>query len=110
MARVLEYQRCKTEHGIEKSTSIKNQVIAEATSGIIDPTLLSNGFSISFTVELENSSSKDTLWTTVLEFGAESPFSHSLSTLSVPSLDRESMITMPMITSTSLTEQLVMRE
>jgi len=110
MARVLEYQRCKTEPGIEKSTSIKNQDIAEGTSGIIDQTLPSNGFSISYTVELASSSSKDMLWITVSEFGEESPFSHSYSTPLDPSLDKESMITMPMITSTSLTEQLVMRE
>ena len=105
MARVLEYQRCKTEPGIEKSTSIKNQDIAEATSGIIDQTLPSNGFSISYTVELASSSSKDMLWTTVSEFGEESPFSHSHSTLLDHSLDKESMITMPTITSTSLTDQ-----
>ena len=55
--KVLEYQRCKTELGTEKSTSIKKQDIAEVTSGITDLLPPNNGFSISFTVELENSSS-----------------------------------------------------
>ena len=104
MVKVSECQRCKTELGIEKSTSTKNPDIAEATSGITDQTLPSNGSSTSCTVELASSSSRDMLWTTVSESGAELLSSHSLSTFSVHSSDKESMITMPMITSISLTE------
>ena len=59
MERVLEFQKCKTEHGIERSTSIKNPVMLEVISSIIDPTLLNNGLSTSSMVELVNSSSKD---------------------------------------------------
>ena len=59
MERVLEYQKCKTEHGIERNTSIKNPVMLEVISSIIDPTLLNNGLSTGSMVEQVNSSSKD---------------------------------------------------
>ena len=102
--RVLEFQRCKTEHGIERSTSTKSQVTLEDTSGIIDLTLPSNGSSISCTVVPVNSSFKDGLLTSDAEFGFEWSGSQPQSTSSVPWSARESMITTPTITSTSLTE------
>tara|TARA_B110001450_G_scaffold30896_1_gene26915 strand:+ start:129 stop:338 length:210 start_codon:yes stop_codon:yes gene_type:complete len=69
MERVLEYQKCRTEHGTERSTSIKNPVMLEVISSIIDPTLLNNGLSTSSMVELVNSSSKDGLLISDAESG-----------------------------------------
>ena len=71
MERVLEYQRCKTELGIEKSISIKNLLMLEVTSGITDPMPLNNGCSTSFTVVPASSSSKDGLLTSVAESGSD---------------------------------------
>ena len=71
MVKVLEFQRCKTELGIEKSISIRRQVMLEATFGITDQMPLNNGFSTSSTVVLENSSSKDGLLTSAAESGLE---------------------------------------
>lgn len=105
MVKVLEYQRCKTELGIEKSTSIKSLDMLEVTSGITDPMPLSNGSSISSTVELLNSSSKDGLLISDSEFGSDFPGYHSLSISLDPSLVKESTITTHTITSISLTER-----
>ena len=69
MERVLEFQRCKTEHGTERSTSIKNQVMLEVISSIIDLTLLNNGLSTSSMVVPVNSSSKDGSLISVAESG-----------------------------------------
>ena len=69
MERVLEFQKCKTEHGIERSTSIKNPVMQEVISSIIDLTPLNNGHSTSSMVVLENSSFKDGLLISDAEFG-----------------------------------------
>ena len=51
MEKVLEFQRCKIELGIERSISIKNLLMLEVIFGIIDLMLPSNGYSISFMVE-----------------------------------------------------------
>ena len=69
MERVLEYQKCKTEHGTEKSTSIKNPVMLEVISSIIDPTPLNNGCSTSSMVVQVNSSYKDGLLISDAESG-----------------------------------------
>mgnify|MGYP007015604934 CR=1 FL=1 len=106
MEKVSEYLRCKTELGIEKSTSIKNLDIAEVTSGIIDPTPPNNGFSISFTEELANSSCKDGLLISDSESGLDLPGYHSPCISLGPCLDKESMMLTLMITSTSLTERI----
>ena len=105
MVKVLEYQRCKTELGIEKSTSIKSLDMLEVISGITDLMPLNNGSSISSTVELENSSFKDILLITDSESGSDSPGCHSLSISLDPFLVKENTITTPMITSTSLIER-----
>jgi hypothetical protein len=61
MVKVLEFQKCKTELGIEKSTSIKSQDMLEVTFGITDPTPLNNGRSTSSMAELASTLSKDGL-------------------------------------------------
>ena len=69
MEKVLEFLKCKTEHGIERSTSIKNPVMLEVISSIIDLTPLNNGCSTSFMVVQENSSFKDGLLISDAESG-----------------------------------------
>ena len=69
MERVLEFQKCKTEHGIERSTSIKNPVMLEVISSIIDPTPLNNGPSTSSMVVQVNSLFKDGLLISDAESG-----------------------------------------
>tara|TARA_B110000503_G_C6836750_1_gene285104 strand:+ start:166 stop:375 length:210 start_codon:yes stop_codon:yes gene_type:complete len=69
MAKVLEYQKCKTELGTERNISTKNLLMLEVMFGIIDLMPLSNGFSTSCMVEQVNSSSKDGLLTSVSESG-----------------------------------------
>ena len=69
MEKVLEFQRCNIEHGIEKNISIKNIHMQEVISGIIDQTLLNNGCSISFMVVQENSGFKDLSLISDAEFG-----------------------------------------
>ena len=64
-----ECQSIKTELGIGRSTSTKNQVLQEATSGIIDLTQPSSGYSISSTEAQTNFSLKDTLSISDAEFG-----------------------------------------
>ena len=71
MAKVLEYQRCKIEHGTERNISIKKLDMQEGMSGISDLTPPNNGYSISCTAELVNSLYKDGLLTSDLEFGQE---------------------------------------
>ena len=105
MVRAWESPKWWIEHGIEKSISIKNLVIAEAISGIIDQTLLSNGYSTLCMVAQASLCSKDLWWTLVLESGLELSGSQSPSTWSVPSSGRENMIITPMITSISQTEE-----
>ena len=63
MEKVLEYQKCKTEHGTEKNISIKNQDMQEVTSGVTDQMLLNNGYSTFCMEEQINSSYKDGLLT-----------------------------------------------
>ena len=61
MEKVLEFQKCKIEHGTEKNISIKNQDMPEVTSGVTDQTPLNNGSS-TFCMEVQtNSSYKDGL-------------------------------------------------
>ena len=69
MERVLEYQKCKTEHGTERNISIKNPVMLEVISSIIDLTQLNNGHSTSSMVEQVNSLSKDGLLISDAESG-----------------------------------------
>ena len=69
MEKVWEFQKCKTEHGIEKNIFIKNQAMQEVTSGITDQTQLNSGYSISFMEVLTDSSFKDGLLISVLESG-----------------------------------------
>ena len=102
--KVWESQKCKTELGIEKNTFIKSQDMQEVTSGTIDQMPLNNGYSISYTEALINSSFKDGLLISEWESGLELHGSHSLSTLSDLALDKENMITTLMITSTSQIE------
>ena len=89
MERVLEYQKCKTEHGIEKSISIKNPHMLEVTSGIIDLMPPNNGFSISSMEELENSSFKDGLLISDSESGLDLLGYHSPFISSDLFLDKE---------------------
>ena len=105
MEKVLEFLKCKTEHGIERSTSIRSLVTLEVTSGIIDQMPPNNGSSISLMVVLENSSSKDGLLTSVAESGLEWSGSQLPFTSSVPLSVKESTITTLMITSTSPIER-----
>ena len=67
--KVSECQKCKTEHGIEKSISIKSQVSVEVMYGITDQMPPNNGSSTSSMVDQESSSSKDGLSILDSEFG-----------------------------------------
>ena len=110
MVKVWEYQKCRIELGTERNISIKNQVMLEVMFGIIDLMLPNNGFSTSSMVVLENSSSKDGLLTSVSESGLDSHGFHSPSTCSDLLLARENTITMPMTTSTSQIEWLIINK
>ena len=67
--KVLEFQRCNSELGIEKSISTKSHLMLEVISYIIDHKQPNNGCSIGFTVDQVNSLSKDGLLTSAAESG-----------------------------------------
>ena len=107
MAKVLEYQKCKTELGIERNISIKNQVMPEVMFGIIDLMPPNNGYSTSSMVVPVNSSSKDGLLTSDSESGWDLHGFHLPFICLDHLLVKENMITMLMITSTSLIDWLI---
>eukprot|EP00355_Strombidium_rassoulzadegani_P002700 CAMPEP_0168613360 /NCGR_PEP_ID=MMETSP0449_2-20121227/3409_1 /TAXON_ID=1082188 /ORGANISM="Strombidium rassoulzadegani, Strain ras09" /LENGTH=163 /DNA_ID=CAMNT_0008653987 /DNA_START=38 /DNA_END=530 /DNA_ORIENTATION=+ len=111
----MKYMRCVYGEGLRVPKTMnrawdrekyfyQKSAFAKVTCGITDPMPLSSGSSTSSTVELESSSCRDSWSTSESESGPDLDSSPSPSISSDPASVKESTITMPTTTSTSLTE------